>query len=170
MKISMQDALNLFNLDPSQELTQDDIKARYKDMVKKYHPDINSGIDDHMIKLINSAYDTLKEYDPSKQFKSFKKEHDLSEKYQKALELCLGLEGVITELCGTWIWLSGDTKKHKDKIKESKLFKWSPNKSMWYFRPDEYKVFNREKRDMSYIRSTYGSQVIKRQKSEMIEA
>lgn len=167
MKISMQDAFNIFELEPIQDLTQDTIKAKHKELVKKYHPDLNHGIDDQMIKLINSAYDTLKDYNPSKEFKSFKKESGLSEKYKKALEVCLNLDNVITELCGTWIWLSGDTKAHKDKIKESKLFKWSPNKSMWYFRPDEYKVYNREKRDMMYIRSTYGSKIVKKdEKSE----
>lgn len=170
MKLSLQDAFNIFGLVPSKDLTQEQIKEKKNELVKKYHPDVNPGIDDQMIKMVNSAYDTLKNYDSSKDFKSFQKESDLSEKYQKALELCLNLPDIITELCGTWIWLSGDTKTNKDAIKASKLFKWSSNKTMWYFRPDQYRSFNREKRDMAYIRSTHGSKVIKKSKKDQIEA
>ncbi len=170
MKLSLQDAFNIFQLDPINKPDQDTIKAQYKALCKKHHPDVNPSTSDHMIKMINNAYDALKEYDSSKDFKSFQKESDLSEKYQKALELCLNLPDIITELCGTWIWLSGNTKTHKDVIKASKLFKWSPNKSMWYFRPDQYRSFNREKRDMAYIRSSYGSKVIKKSYQDKIEA
>lgn len=53
-------ALAILNLDPP--VTQDDIKARYKNLVKRHHPDANGGDKDaeERLKTINQAYSTLK--------------------------------------------------------------------------------------------------------------
>ncbi len=53
-------ALAVFDLDPP--VTQAEIKARYKSLVKRHHPDANGGAKDaeERLKLINEAYATLK--------------------------------------------------------------------------------------------------------------
>lgn len=157
--IKLQDAFNFFGLTPG--VSHEEIKARYKELSQKYHPDKNPGIGDHLMKTLNASRDVLKDYDPSREFKSFKAEADLMEKYRSALNVLKDMQGIEIELCGAWLWISGNTKAYKDQIKASKLFMWSANKGMWYFRPKEYKSFNREKRDMGYIRSTYGSTKVK---------
>ena len=50
----------------------------------------------------------------------------------------LALDGVKIELCGTWLWVSGETKKHKETLKNNGFF-YAPKKQMWYFRPAEQK-------------------------------
>ncbi len=57
---SEEKALAIFNLEPP--VTQEDIKARYKNLVKKYHPDTNGGSKDaeERLKTINQAYSMLK--------------------------------------------------------------------------------------------------------------
>jgi len=58
------DALNILELNPSS--TEDDIKKRYREFAKKYHPDLakDQGSTDKF-KLINQAYDVLKQPEPS---------------------------------------------------------------------------------------------------------
>ncbi len=53
-------ALAVFDLDPP--VTQETIKARYKNLVKRHHPDANGGDKDaeERLKLINQAYAALK--------------------------------------------------------------------------------------------------------------
>jgi hypothetical protein len=71
--------------------------------------------------------------------------------------------GLEVELCGLWVWVSGDTKSHKEELKAAG-FKWSPNKSAWYY--PGVPSFNRTPRSMEDIRSMYGSQVFTRQPEE----
>ena len=69
------------------------------------------------------------------------------------------MEGVTIEVCGIWVWLSGNTKTHKDAIKEAG-YKWASKKMQWYFRPDDYKSSSRGTLSMDEIRERHGSQTI----------
>lgn len=65
------------------------------------------------------------------------------------------LDGLIIELCGAWIWLSGETRQHKDTLKTLGCY-WSKNKKMWYWRGIKYRSSNRRGAwDINKIRNTY---------------
>ena len=55
-------ALNLFNL--QSPLTLGQLKTRYKELVKRYHPDANGGDkkSEERLKQVNEAYDVLKSF------------------------------------------------------------------------------------------------------------
>lgn len=53
-------------LELSQNATKEEIKASYKRLVKKYHPDINPNSSDDKIKQINNAFDVLMKDDKPK--------------------------------------------------------------------------------------------------------
>jgi len=74
---------------------------------------------------------------------------------KQAVSSALSL-GLSTEVCGTWVWVSGDTKPVKDTLKEQG-FKWSPKKKVWYFKPSSCKRFFRSNTDMQDIRLRHGS-------------
>ena len=72
----------------------------------------------------------------------------------------IAMDGVELELCGLWLWLSGNTKPHKEEIKKLG-FKWASKKKKWYWRPEWYhRRGNRKEWDMTDIRSKYGSVII----------
>ena len=66
----------------------------------------------------------------------------------------LGLSG---ELCGSWLWVSGDTKASRHELK-AKGFKYAPKKQLWFYRPTSQKSFSRGNWEMDRIRTSHGSQ------------
>jgi curved DNA-binding protein CbpA len=142
----------------------------YKKAVLKYHPDRNpAGLE--MMKSVNVAYDFLTEIDYDGSVDPIKAEVNahFGEELNTAINAVVDLEGVIIEVCGSWVWLSGDTRPHKDAIKAAGFW-WASKKSMWYFRPQDYKSSNRGSWDMDKIRDEYGSSEVKKPTRKAIKA
>ena len=155
--------INYMNFIKNSEENINSIKMAYRLACKKYHPDRNpAGLE--MMKLVNVAYESLGDILKGSPFDNsikFEKEgtENYGDKINDALNAIITF-GLTIEICGSWIWVSGDTKPYKDILKESG-FKWAPIKKMWHFRPDEYKSFNRGKWNMDKIRNKYGSSDVK---------
>jgi len=77
----------------------------------------------------------------------------------------MNLSGITIEVCGSWVWVSGETKPHKDTIKAAGG-KWAPKKQEWYFRPKEWKSSNHSEWDMNKIRASFGSSVVNPRREE----
>ena len=67
-------------------------------------------------------------------------------------------ENIVIELIGSWIWISGNTKEIKGKLKELH-FKWASKKKMWYY--GEMKGRNPKQKSMDEIKGRYGSKTYK---------
>ena len=68
---------------------------------------------------------------------------------------------LIAELCGSWIWISGDSRPYKETLK-ALGFKWSGNKKMWYWHnPNEKRKFYKKAKTIEEIRAYYGSKRLK---------
>lgn len=133
-------------------------KAIYKKLCLKYHPDKGGSLE--MMQAINQAYNVLKDYSQaSTTSEETASTVDFGEALNNAINLAVNL-GLDVELCGTWLWVSGDTKTHKEALKEHK-FKWARNKKMWFFREESEKSFNRKKMSIDEIRTRHGSKTIK---------
>jgi hypothetical protein len=154
------EAVKILNL--TGEINQEAVKQAYRRACMKYHPDRNpAGLE--MMKLINVAYELLcNEADFS-----FTNDTNYDSKLNDAIIAAMAFEGVVIEVCGIWVWLSGNTKQHKEAIKASG-FKWASKKMQWYFRPDDYKSFSRGKLSMDEIRERHGSKVINREERDKI--
>lgn len=76
------------------------------------------------------------------------------------IELLCRLRGIEIELCGEWIWITGDTYNARSSLHEWGL-KFSGKKRAWYWfdgiQDDENKKY-RGKKSLSEIRSMYGSE------------
>lgn len=85
---------------------------------------------------------------------------ELKQNIVNAIETLEEVEGISLEVCGSWLWVDGDTKPVKDLIK-SVGGKWAAKKKKWYVRPEGAKWFHRKEQDMERIREGYGSIMIK---------
>jgi hypothetical protein len=154
MKLTIKDALSILNLQSG--ATQEDIKIAYRKACSKFHPDRNpAGAD--MMKLVNVAYETLQNYN-GETLEDGAVNVDFGDQMNDALNLIISL-GLEIELCGTWLWVQGDTFTHREVLKENNFF-WAPKKKMWYFRPADYKSKGRGKFTIDQIRARHGSQKI----------
>ena len=147
--------------------TIEEVKKRYKKLALKYHPDRQGG-DEEVMKRINHEYEMITK-DPY--FKFADANEEAKQDYREYPEI---INRIITfrltiEICGNWIWLSGNTRPYKDQLREIG-FKFAGQKKMWYWRPNDYKSHNQKPMTMDYIRSRYGSDVVEvKQKVELEE-
>jgi curved DNA-binding protein CbpA len=137
--------------------TLDEVKKRYKELAMQWHPD--KGGDTAVMQDINNEYASIIK-DAFYKF-SDQSEEDQAEyiKYPEIINKIIGLPGIIIELIGNWIWVSGNTYDHRVVLKQTGFY-FAPNKAMWYYRPPEYKSSNRDSKSIEYIRWKYGSEIV----------
>jgi hypothetical protein len=143
---------------------EEEIKAKYKELAKTWHPDLG-GCTEKM-KIINAQYEEVLTGKYQRDGKSLSEIDDLLQKdfiLRSKMNEILGLSDLIVEVCGSWIWLTGNTKEHKDKIKEAN-FMWSHNKKAWYWRAEEKKCrfkYKHKPESLDSIRYRFGSTSVK---------
>lgn len=153
--MNIKDALSILGLSAAAD--QEAIKTAYRKACIKYHPDRNpAGLE--MMKAVNVAYQFLRdiEYNGAERPIDEAVNSNFGDELNAAIIAVIGLAGINIEVCGAWVWLSGDTKQHKDAIKAAGYW-WACKKSAWYFRPPDHKSHNKGDWDMERIRDTYGS-------------
>ena len=164
MKLS--DAVRVLGL--SGHVTPKEAKAAFRVAAMKYHPDRNpAGAE--MMKIVNEAYDVLKGYTGEIPANEGGSGQDYPEAVNCALNVVVGLEGVEIEVCGAWVWVSGQTYKHKAVFKEAG-YKYASKKKSWYFRPDDWHSSSRGSYSMEDIRGKYGSSKPSVPSREMLNA
>lgn len=114
------------------------------------------------MKEINNEHDRLFEELKAKhnaKADEFHQTTETAEEFREIIEALLNLDGLVVELCGSWLWISGQTMKHKDALKAAGC-RWSSNKKMWYWRHEEEgRRWHKGNRTIGEIRTKYGSQV-----------
>lgn len=146
----------------------EDIKKRFRELVRDTHPD-NGGdtkacarVLEEYRQALNEMKTFRKNIDNSARTYDNKEEGDgveLSGDLADVAAVLCGLDGVRVELCGAWLWISGNTYPHRATIKAVGA-KWANNKKMWYFHEGEYKRRGKAK-TIEEIRGKYGTASIK---------
>ena len=155
-------------------INADEARKRYFQLSKIYHSDVDGG-DKETMQTINDQYAAfigksraaddaipglpgnvlaLPAHLPEKPSTS-------EEEFIELIGVLVKLPGIDVELCGCWVWVSGDTKAVKDQLKEAGC-KFAAKKAMWYWAPAESRGKRRRgSKEMSEIRAKYGSRSIK---------
>lgn len=140
--------------------TLEELKKEYKQLALANHPD--RGGDVEVMKLINAEYDEVfkqvKDIHKNKDGVTYTKENteNVSE-FKDIIEKLIRMKGIEIEIIGSFIWLGGNTKAHKDAIK-TLGFKWHNKKKLWYKAPEGYKRYHGKKEySIDEIRGMYGS-------------
>lgn len=156
--MNIQEALNVFGLN-GDDLTEKHIKATYKKLALKYHPDRNP-LGGELMKAINAAFEMLiNNIDNLSKYQASEPEarYNYGEELEAVLNTLNQLSGIIFEVIGNWVWISGETKTHKEALKELSC-KWASKKKQWYYRPEEHRSRrNSKEHSIDEIRAKYGS-------------
>ena len=146
--------------------TLEELKAVYRKLAMKNHPDV--GGDTETMQKINAEYEIVFERLKAEQnsraaadktgrtYATAEQAADFIDIISKLIRM----DGLEIELCGRWLWISGETMKHKDALKAAGC-RWSSNKKMWSWHFPEDGVYKKHKaKSMAYIRSRYGSSMV----------
>lgn len=125
--------------------TTEELKARYRELAKQHHPDL--GGDTDTMQEINNEYATLgarmgadakRAYRTERNAAGHKTNIDeidfdqVEELLKAAILAAINLNGIDLEICGLWIWATGNTRDHKETLKANG-YKWASKKLAWYF-------------------------------------
>lgn len=134
-----------------------EVKRRYKELALLHHPD--RGGNTATMQDINNQYEQI----TKNPFFNFKHESKAKQDdfiiYPELIDQVLKLPGITVELIGDWLWISGNTYPHRAILKDLGFF-FAPKKTMWYYRPPEYKSSKGKPKSIEEIRNKYGSSIL----------
>lgn len=83
----------------------------------------------------------------------------LSEEYRQVIEKIINLPGIVIEVVGNWIWVTGNTRPVKEELKAAGLF-YASKKVAWYYRNEASKTRGNNA-SLDEIRRKYGTETIR---------
>lgn len=148
--------------------TAEELKKAYHKLAIKLHPD-NGGNED-MFKAMQAEFsklwERLKNIHVAQDGTSYEATGDkatteTAAEFMDIISKLMFIDDLEVELCGSWIWVGGNSYPHRELLKALN-FNWSKDKKRWYFCKDlKFSPYRKGSYSMKKIRSTWGSQVFK---------
>lgn len=140
--------------------TEQEIKARYRELCKVHHPDLGGSTE--AMQDVNLAYEERLRGEFRKTMDNDKAEDFVNLEREVAAKVAeiIGLQGIIIELVGRWIWVTGDTFPVRDALKRAGLF-WASKKRAWHWHKPQDSCSSFGKKSLEEIKSKYGASVIR---------
>lgn len=141
----------------------DELKKVYKHLAQKHHPDV--GGDTATMQAINAEYEAR--FEVLKQSQNEQAAADTTGRTRATTESAgdfiaiinalLHLDGLEVELCGRWLWIGGETMKHREALKAAGC-RWSSQKKLWSWHfAEDGSHWHKGSKTMAQIRAKYGS-------------
>lgn len=136
------------------------IKEHYRELAKQHHPDLGGCC--ATMQDINAAYEMALKADYRAQGMDEGKaqwrwtmDEEAAAKVAELLKVKAELK---IELCGLWLWITGETRAAKDELKALGC-RWAPKKGAWYWRReiDGMRKWHKRTLSLAEIRAKYGS-------------
>lgn len=145
----------------------EDIKKSYLKLAKANHPDMGGKLED--MQSINAEFDFLKLHNFNVKRSNTgdvytdereERADNVTDNFKEIVEVLINLDGILIEVVGSWMWVTGDTFPHKDAIK-SAGGRWQRKKRAWYFAPEGFKPRHRATNEsLDEVKARYGSATI----------
>lgn len=148
--------------DKSKLHTVAELRAEYKRLLIKHHPDNGGRVSD--MQEINSEYDAL--YTILSQKESAdgesctEQEHATDEAFRAILNEIAGFN-ITIQIIGEWIW-AFESYAYKDRLK-ALGFRYAPKKRAWTWHAEPYHRHHKKEVPLSIIRAKYGCQTVRSQ-------
>jgi len=144
------------------------LKAEYKRLALKYHPDMPTG-NLEIMQLVNAEYDRLfailKDVHSKKDGTTYQATgawttSESASAFRDIIDKLIKMQGIQIELCGSWLWMTGETMQYKEQLKALGCL-WSANKKAWYYNGSPIKDKRRSHyKNMEEIRNAWGTEKI----------
>ena len=140
--------------------TAEELKKEYRRLAKELHPDLGGDTEEFKIMQneFEKMWERLKNVHKNSEGETYTKEStETAEEFIHIVEVLTPLKNILVEICGSWIWVTGNTKEHKDIFKQLK-FRYSHKKQAWYYHTEPYKKKGKRELTLDEIRDMFGSQ------------
>ena len=140
--------------------SEDDIKRRWRDLCKQHHPDL--GGDLRTMQAINAEYETsLRDMYRHTMTNEAAEDRIATDRETaaKVQEIILN-GGLIVELCGRWVWVTGNTYDHRATLKTAG-FRFSSKKTAWYWHKEGDAPGKHRAWTLDQIRAAHGSMILR---------
>jgi DnaJ-class molecular chaperone len=141
--------------------TLEELKAQYRKLAMQHHPD--RGGNNEAMKAVNNEYDELfprlKDIHQTKDGETYTARQTSTETVDQFKDLItelMRMDEITIEIIGCFVWVTGNTKPHKERLKALK-FQWHSKKIAWYLKPEEYRKRSRKEYELDEIREMYGT-------------
>ena len=165
--------------------TNEEVKIEYRRLCKLWHPDLGTPEEKAerttRMQEINAAYafacaghrfEEMREHarkhnrpEPTEQ--DFTDAAAVDERIRAAIERIITLDGLDIEICGLWVWVGGETKRHRKEL-HAAHFRFSGPKLKWYF-AGVPAGWGPTTMDMDDIRNRYGSERVMRKSNSSMQ-
>lgn len=141
----------------------EDIKKQFHKLSLQLHPDCGGSEADFV--AMAAEYDELlkhhQEFHRASDGTTYTREPENPEQpgeFAAVIDALLRMDGIEFELIGVWLWVFGDTKPHKDELKDLGL-RWNAKRGKWYKAPNDSKRRPSRMSKASYeeLREKYGT-------------
>lgn len=145
--------------------TLDALKAEYKRLAKRYHPDM--GGDTATMQEINNQYEAAFNRMNGNATNGTTNTEAAAD-FINIINQLMKIKGITVEIVGSWVWCSGDTRPVKEELKAAGM-RWASKKRMWYWHSGEY--YKRSSNaSMDAIRRKYGSRIVTKREGDLAYA
>lgn len=148
--------------------TIEEAKKQYYRLCLKWHPDVQGG-DEDVMKEVNAEWDYLRKHNYNIHESSTGSTYtdwsqdapdDVTNDFADIIDQLIHMQGLEIEICGSWLWVGGNTKEHRDGLKGMGM-RWASKKQRWYKAPKDWKRKNHRELSMAEIRNRFGSTTVK---------
>ena len=147
--------------------TVEELRKRYRELLKKYHPD-NDGGSVEITQEINAEYDRifaiLSNESKTDEECSTEEEKAANEAFKAVLQKIIHINADI-EIVGEWIWIEKGSYENRELLK-SVGFRFASRKKAWYWHYGEWHRRSKREITLDEIRLKYGSEKVSRQSKQ----
>lgn len=138
-------------------LNPDEAKKQFKKLCIELHPDNKETGNAEKFKQMFNEFQNLDKANETTNETANEKEIEISESMQNIILELSKYDFINMFLCGSWLWISGNTFQIKEILKSLNC-KFAPNKKMWFY--TETKSSGRGNMDIEEIKTRYGTKEI----------